>query len=99
MNSSFDTSCTHSQAPPVTQGDNEHLTYDDLRCPCRLRRPTRKDSEAVLKARPAPVDPADWEQNYDMADGMDTPEILSGKRDSAWQLGDAMSCERPSLAQ
>ena len=64
-NSSFVKSCTEAQAPPVTLGDCDHVTYDELYDHCPLRGYARKDSNTVSKILSAATRAVDQKRNYD----------------------------------
>ena len=72
------------QAPLVTEGDYDHLTYDELR---NLRRRGGRagcNSKAVLKTRLPTVGAIGRKRSNDVAGTMRTSETLSGNAVAPW---------------
>ena len=82
-NSLFRKNRTQFLAPVDTQGNYDHVTYDDLRDLRQRRGYARKDPEAVKKPRLATMDAVRRKRNCDIEGAADTSQTLSGKRGRA----------------
>ena len=70
------------------RGEYDHLTYDELRNPCRTRGFAREDSKAALKARLATMDAVERERGREREDVMDTREVLLATRRTRHRVED-----------
>ena len=84
VSSSFGRDGMLVQPPPVSQGDYDHLAFDEQRDFCRQRGFARGDSKAGLRTRSVPMDAGEQKRKADMADDMDASGTLSGNAIAPW---------------
>ena len=83
INSSFDGKCAPSRPPPVSRGSYGHLSYYQLHEVCKRKGYSRKDSNAALKIRLAPMGEVDRNRKAAGGRAMETSGTLAGKRGRA----------------